>query len=745
MELTINNSDQNANQNSDQIKAETNATQDALLSCLITTLGLFDLPYSKKSLTAGLPLINGKLTPELFTRAAERGGLTTKAASFDLNKMTNKHLPCVLLLKNNDACVLTEILSNGLAKIIRPETINESTNEPAQKNLKNSKEIKFDELNAQYSGQTIFVKKTYQFDTRAESPTPSKSKAWFWKVVAKAWPIYSEVLAASFLINMFAVAVPLFIMNVYDRVVPNKAIETLWVLSIGMFIVIIFEFTMRSLRGYFIDIAGKKIDTQLSAATFEQILGLRMSDRPPSVGSLANTMTAFESFREFITSATISLLVDLPFILIFLAVIFLLSSSIAIVPLVAIPLIVGVSLLLQIPLEKLVTDSYRHSAEKQAILVETLGSAETIKTLNAEGPRQRRWENLIHASATISAKIRLFVNFGVNFAISIQFLTTVAVVITGVYLISHGELTIGALIACTILTGRALAPIIQIAGLLIRYKQSKAALNSLDNIMQLTTDRPKEKIFLKRPSLKGAIEFDQISLSYQEESVPALNNVSFRIQPGEHVGIIGRAGSGKSSIQKLLLKLYQPTQGRILVDGSEINQIDPAELRYHIGYIPQNVVLFHGSIRDNIVMSAPNIDDAAILRATELSGINNFVNQHSDGFDRQVGERGQFLSGGQQQAIGIARALLTNPNILVFDEPTNSLDNLSSKQFIEKIKALLKDKTLILVSHKASTLELVNRLIVVDSGKIIADGPKEKILESLKNKTTGHANEKPNE
>ena len=699
------------------MSVDQHSPNDPLLSCLVTMTRLANKPFSADTLTAGLPLEDHKLTPEIFVRAAERGELDARLVKCAFRKIKPEMLPVVLILEDQDACVL-KYIENGQAYILQGDSL-----EPEA--------ISLDALKSRYAGQAIFAAPAYKFDERAEDPVDRKEKHWFWSVVLKAWPLYSEVLIASFVVNMFAIAVPLFVMNVYDRVVPNNATETLWVLAIGMFIVIGFEFLMRNLRGYFIDFAAKNIDAKLAGRTFEQVLGLSMSSRPNSVGTLANTITAFESFRDFITSATVTLLVDLPFIFIFLGVIWMLGGNLVFVPLATISAILLVSAIIQHPVQKLVSKTYRHAAEKQAVLVESLVGAETIKTLRAEGPRQSRWESIVAAASKLNIKVRVLVNLATNFSMSMQFMTTVGIVIVGVYAIVNGNLTVGALIACTILSGRALAPVSQISSLMIRYKQTKTALDGIDNIMQSETDRPRGKSYLRHPSFKGKIQFQDVSFAYPNSQVGALDKISFDVKAGEHVGIIGHTGSGKSTIEKLILKLYSPADGKILVDDTEINQIDPAELRRSIGYVPQNVVLFHGSIRDNIVMSAPYVDDETILRAAKISGVMNFVNHHPDGFDRQVGERGEFLSGGQQQAIGIARAVLLNPDVYIFDEPTNSMDNLSMKQFMVNFQEELKGKTFILISHKASMLNLVDRLVVMDHGKLVTTGPREKILRLL--------------
>jgi ATP-binding cassette subfamily C protein LapB len=556
-------------------------------------------------------------------------------------------------------------------------------------------------------------------------------KHWFWDAIAKCWPIYGEVLLASLLINLFALVTPFFTMNVYDRVVPNLAMETLWVLTIGVAIVFGFDLLLRTLRAYFIDVAGKRVDTMLSASLFAKVLGIRIADRPASVGAFANNVQEFESLREFVTSATITTLVDLPFALLFILAMAWLGGPIAWVPLVAFPLIVGFGLVMQRPLSRAVRESFRHSAQRQATLVETLAGLETIKSQRAEGPAQRRWEEAIGQLAKLGLRTRLIANTVINFSTFVQQAAYVAVVAIGVHLIAAEQLTVGGLIACTLLVGRVLAPLSQIAGLLTRYHHARTALASIDKTMSLADERPAEQEFVSRPQLQGAVEFRDVTFNYPGQEVAALTNVSFRIAPGERVALIGRIGSGKTTIEKLILGLHAPTSGSILIDGIESRQIDPVELRRDIGYVPQDIVLFYGSVRDNIVLGAPRIDDAAVLRAAGQAGVTEFVDSHPRGFAMPVGERGEAISGGQRQAIAIARAYLLQPPILLLDEPSNAMDNRTEEQFKARLAEQLDQRTLILITHRASLLSLVNRIIVIEAGRVAIDGPRDQVLAAL--------------
>jgi ATP-binding cassette subfamily C protein LapB len=540
------------------------------------------------------------------------------------------------------------------------------------------------------------------------------------------------VFLASILVNIFALASPLFVMNVYDRVVPNHAIETLWVLAIGVGTVFTFDLLLRTLRGYFIDMAGKKADVILSATIFEKVMGVKMACRSNSVGSFANSMQEFESFRDFFTSATITTLIDLPFMFLFILIIWTIAGELAYVPLFVIPLAVIVSLIIQVPLGRTIKQLFQHSGQKSATLIETLTGLETIKSLGAESPIQRKWEQTIGFIAKYGQRARILSSTAVNFTAFLQQMASVAVVVFGVYMISEGEISMGALIASTLLTGRALAPMGQVAGILTRYHQSKAALSSLNTLMSLPVERPSGREFLHRPEFKGGIEFKNVSFKYPDQPMDALSGVSFKISPGEKVAFIGRIGSGKSTIEKLVLGLYEPDDGAILLDGTDIRQIDPVDLRRNVGYAPQDVILFFGSVRDNIALGKPFADDEAVLKAAETAGVTEFVNRHPSGFDMQIGERGEGLSGGQRQSVTVARALLMDPPVLVLDEPTNAMDNSTEERFKQNLAGALKDKTLLLVTHKASLLSLVDRIIVMDQARIVADGPREQVLAALK-------------
>ena len=450
------------------------------------------------------------------------------------------------------------------------------------------------------------------------------------------------------------------------------------------------------------------------------------------IWAFASNIHEFETFREFFTSATLTTLVDLPFLLIFIAVIAMLGGDLALIPALVLPVAVLGAILVQGPLKNTTVELCRYAAEKGAVLHESLSSLEILKTQCAEGQMQRKWEQNVDQIAKLSLKTRLYSSFSVLFTSLLYQLSYIGVVIYGVYKITDGYMTVGGLIACTILTGRVLAPVSQIAALITRFHHAKNALGSINRLMSLPVERESGMKFLHRAHLKGSIEFKNVSFSYPEQPFRALNNVSFRINPGEKVGLIGRIGSGKSTIEKLLMGLYQPQEGSVLVDGTDIRQLDPADLRRKIGYVPQDIMLLYGTLKDNITMGSRYADDEAVLAAADIAGVTQFANRHPLGFDLPVGERGAALSGGQRQSVALARALLLNPPIYIMDEPSNSMDNSTEEAFKQRFSQHLGTKTLLLITQKSSLLALVERLIIIDGGNIVADGMKDQVIDALR-------------
>lgn len=701
---------------------------DPLLDCLVELTRIHGRPSTRAALVAGLPLERGLLTPSLFWRAAGRAGLSAKLGKRALDRIDDLLLPAVLLLKDEEACVLLgwdEAREN--ARVLFPESGQGSVTLPRE------------QLLARYTGVAIFSRPHFRFDKRTPQVGDVKLRHWFWGALADQWMVYRDVLGAALLINVLALSMPLFTMNVYDRVVPNHAMETLWVLALGIVIVIGVDFVMRLLRGYFIDLASARIDMQLSSKIMERVLGMRMEARPAAVGSFASNLRSFESVRDFITSASVTAFIDLPFALVFVLVIALIAWPLVLPVLLAIVTVIVYAYILQHKMHELSETTYRAGALRNATLVESLSALETIKTQGAEGIMQSKWEKSVAFVARVNNQTRFLSAAATNGAAEIQQLVNVTVVVAGVYLIAEGMLSMGGLIACTMLSSRAVAPLGQMVGMLLQYQNAKVALTSLEQIMRNPVERPADANFVHRPELRGNIEFRDVHFSYPNTQVSALKGVTARIPQGEKVVIIGRVGSGKTTLQKLLLGLYMPSEGAVSIDGVDVRQLDPADLRRNIGYVPQDVTLFYGTLRDNIAIGAPYADDAAILAAAEAGGLSEFVNRHPDGFDMMIGERGESLSGGQRQGVAIARAFLMDPPILLLDEPTSAMDFSSEQQFKQRLQTIAAHKTVLIVTHRNSLLDLATRVIVVDDGKVVADGPRDQVIQALQSGRIGRA------
>ena len=701
---------------------------DTLLDCLLVVARAHGRALTPDAVLAGLPLERGRLTPALFERAARRAGLASRIVRQPLARIEPALLPAVLLLAEGKACVLMAVDTEaGSCELVFPE-LGES-----------AVVLTLAEIGARHGGVVLYARPRHRFDARTPEVRGGRVGHWFWSVIAENRRLYRDVLLAALIVNLFALALPLFSMNVYDRVVPNHAVETLWTLATGVLIVLCGDFALRTLRGYFVDLAGARADVRLSATIMEKVLDLRMEVRPESAGSFASNLRAFESVRDFISSATVTAFIDLPFALLFLLVIGWIAWPMVIPFVVGIVLLLIHSLTVQRRMHALAETSYRASAQRNATLVEGLVGIETVKALGAEAVIQGKWESSATLVASVGARLRLLAATATNGALWVQQMVSLATVVIGVYLIRDGALTMGGLIACYLLSSRAMAPIGQVAGLLVQYHSAATAFESLDELMKRPVERPPEMRFTSRPALRGEIEFRNVGFAYREGEEAVLREVSFRIRAGEKVAVLGRVGSGTTTLEKLILGLYRPGSGAVLVDGIDLRQLDPAELRRNIGYVPQDVTLFYGSLRDNIAMGLPQADDAAVARAARIAGLAEFVDAHPHGYGMLVGERGESLSGGQRQAVAVARALIADPPILLLDEPTAAMDHASEEALKQQLREHAAGKTMIVVTHRTSLLDLVDRIIVVDAGRIVADGPKAQVVDALRQGRIGRA------
>ncbi len=702
---------------------------DPLLGCLVILTKFDQQPHSMESLTAGLPLVGRKLTPQLFIRAAGRIGYYAKVVKRPIDRIPGLVLPAVLVLKDDRACLITEYFDDGTAEVIFPETD------------VSVKRIRLETIADQYSGYAIFCQKQVDFEKRADEFEVQKEKSWFWGTMFRYKSIFVRVMMSAFLINAFALATPIFIMIVYDKVIPNSTVETLWVLASGVGIIFLFDFVMKVLRGHFIDISGKKTDVLLASTLFNQMLSINLSSKPSSSGAFANNLREFEVLRDFFTSATLTCFIDFPFVLLFIYIIYMIGGVLAIVPLIAVPLVILAGILLEIPMRRAIEKAYIGSNQKHAVLIESINGLETLKSMVAEGTMLRRWEKYIGITYRASQRSRFFSVIAMSFATFIQQVVTVTVVILGVYLIMQGQLTVGGLIACTILAGRALAPLAQITNILIRIQQSRIALKGLNKIMELPHERPMGKKYTSYTKLKGSVEFENVTFAYPTSDYAVLNNVSFKIEAGDKMGIIGGTGSGKTTIQRLILGLYKPQDGNIKIDNIDIAQIDPVDLRRNIGSVLQDFTLFYGTLRDNIALRAPWVEDSAVIKVAEFAAVDQFANEHHEGYRMLIDERGASMSGGQRQCIALARAYLGNPPVFLFDEPTSAMDFKTEKRVITNLQKMIVDKTLILTAHRMSILNILDKLIVIDKGTVLAQGSKDKILERLGDNTAGEKDE----
>lgn len=643
-----------------------------------------------------------------------------------LNEIPELATPVLLFLQNEEAALITEIKVDSKStrqyKIQLFDDLFQWITE--------------EELTDVYTGYCWFVKPREVVDTRSELPEYDMPKAWFFKVVWRFKKYYYQIILSTFIINFLALVSSLYVMNVYDRVIPNKAYQTLWVLSIGVVLAITFEFIAKMMRAYLTDIAGKKADLIISSALFRRVMNIKLQNRPASSGSYANNLRDFESVREFMTSASLLTLVDLPFLLLFVIVIWMIGGALALVPLTIIPIVILVSLLAQYPFARYINESMRESSQRQGLSVEAIEGIETLKTNNAMNWAQKRWDFFTAKSASSSIKVKNMSNFITNFTTAMQQLNTVFLVVVGTYLIHSNspdnKITMGALIASVILSGRALAPLGQVAGLAIRFQQARLALKGIDNIIERPTDRDPERNYVTFDRTLGNIKFDKVTFAYTKEK-DSLDQFSLTINAGEKVGILGKIGSGKSTALKLAAGLYEPVKGNVTLDDIDLRQIDPNFLRNQILLLEQNPRLFLGTLRENLDLARMDgfSGNQKLLEALARFGLLDLIRNHPRGLDMPLGENGLGLSGGQKQIIALARMTMRNPQVALLDEPTTGLDYISEIHALQAISDWAKHKTLVIVTHRPQVLQIVDRIVVIDDGKVVMDGPRGEILHLL--------------
>ena len=693
------------------------AKPDPLTDALLYLAAHHGRAMSRQALLTGLPITDARLTASLFERAAKQAGLEVQAIKRPIAEIPSLVLPAVLMMRDGSTRILLENHSQPRdAKVIDPSA---DTHE--------ARPLGDDFAN--YLGYAFLARPTVAASARTAAAGPLPRAHWFWSVVKAFWSNYSHVAIAALIINTLALAYPLFIMNVYDRVVPNGAIPSLVALSIGLAIAVAFDFLLRTVRSRIIDMTGKTIDVALSAKIFEHVLSIKMAQRPTSVGILANQLRDFESVREFFTSGTVISATDLLFAVLFVAVLYIIAGPLALIPLVMLPAMLGIGFLIQRPLDRAMKKLQAESAARHGVLVESLSGIETVRANGAKSRMQTLWERSVAATARTGEDVHFWSSLALTSANTAQQLTNLLMVVVGVFMILDGKLSVGALVAATMLAGRVLAPIAGIATVITRGTQTIVSLRAIDRVMTLERERPPERTYVARQIEQGQVTFDKVTFRYPNASENALEKISFKIGAGERVGIIGRVGSGKTTVGRLLTSFYDPAEGSILIDGVDIRQYDPADLRAGIGFALQDTDLFYGKLRDNIALGKPHADDAEIIAAARLAGVEAFIAGHPLGYEMPIAEGGRSLSGGQKQAIGLARVLIRGPKVLFLDEPTAHFDVRSEADFIARLKALAsRDMTIIVSTHRHSLLSLVDRLLLFDKGRLIADGPRDKVI-----------------
>lgn len=711
--------------------------QDTLLDSVIWVCEYYGLGRSPEVLTMGLPR-GGVLTPSLAMTALQNAGLVGGMIERRLAHLPDQLVPIVLLRKDRGGMIyLGRSKQTGKNKagkdevryrVILPDVSLDSV------------ELGEEELTELYAGSAILSKPKAKVDERAGEETPFGEGHWLWSTLWRYRRYYRSAALAAVVINVLSLASIFFTMNVYDRVVPNQAYVTLWSLAIGVTVAMTFEAIVRQVRAHVLDVAGKKADLVMGAMLFRQAMSIRMENKPSSSGSFANQLREFESVRDFAASATLATITDLPFVILFIGVLFFIGGPLGWIVSLMIPLIIAISVAIQWPLARTMQENLRESSLKQGVLIEAVEGLESLKAVGGEGHMQRRWERFSALSSATAMKSKQLSTMAMTTVTGLQQLQTVMLVVAGVYLIGKGELTQGALIGTVMLASRATAPLGQVVGLAVRFQQAKAALSSLNKLMQTPVDRDPKRDYIAKPPLNGQLELRNIGFSYPQTGMvanpPVLKGVNMSIKPGERVAILGRIGSGKSTLLKVMSRLYTPTQGQLMTDGIDVEQIDPADWRKVVGYVTQDSRLFYGSLRENVMIGHPDASAEEFLRVLRLTGLDGVAANHPMGVNLPIGENGHGLSGGQRQLVALARTLLSRPQLLLLDEPTSAMDTQTEALFIQHLIRATVGHTLVIVTHRPSVLSLVERIVVVERGSIVADGPKQAIMDKLSGNTT---------
>ncbi|EQB05303.1 ATP-binding protein [Sphingobium quisquiliarum P25] len=690
---------------------------DELSQCIAHVARHFGRAPGIVALRAGLAVDeSGRLPFHQAESALDQIGLLSDPVRGRLDKWRPGNLPAILPLAGGRFLLLLDI-REGDALVQLPHA-----SEPIWTPLGGLEPV--------FTGEALAVMADHGRERAEERPWDERARQhWFWREVWRARGAFGYVMLAAGIINLLAFALPLFTMNVYDRIIPNKAASSLWVLGAGVMLAFALDFALRLARARLVDEAGREIDERLSQRLFEKVMNVPLASRAGSTGALARRVSEFESVREFFTSTTVVLVVDIAFLFLFVGVIALLGGWLAAVPVVMIGVMGTAGFFLQRSMAGLSRDAQADASLQSAALVEAIGGIETLKACRAEGRMLERWRRYARMSAMTQEKLRRLSSASVTLASLCQQVTSIALVIGGFYMFAAGEISMGAIIAIVMLAGRSLAPVGQLAFVIVRARQALTTLASLQTLI----DQPDERLDGARGIIpkvrKGAIAARALAFSYPGATQPSLKGIDLRIEPGERIGIIGRVASGKSTLGRVLCGLYPPSGGMLAIDDVDSRQYHPHELRSAFRYVGQDAELFSGSVRENLLLGARDADDARLLEALERSGASRFFGRDAAGFDLHIGERGSRLSGGQRSFLVLARALVEPARLLFLDEPTGAMDNQTENLFVDHLaKALDPDQTLIVSTHRHALLRIVERLIVIDQGMVIADGPRDEII-----------------
>lgn len=698
------------------------------LQAVLTIAKHYRIEPSEERIRLQLEWNPNQTTDDMMHLMSRQVGMSLRKSNFSVDMLNPWRLPLMVEFKNGQVGVIDKLDAEG----------NASVQFSGDQGL--AQVLDMDTLKNNIVHVYILRPEKSVPDVRVDEYVKPYQDDWFWTVVLRDWKRYIDVMFASLLANILALATILFSMNVYDRVIPAQSIPTLWVLAGGVLIAAIFEFSLRVARIYLSDIVGKRADLRISDRVFGHALRIKNNERPKSTGTFISQIRELEGVRELVTSTTISAIADLPFFFLFLGVFWVIGGNLFWVMLLIVPLMILPGILAQKPLAKLANEGMRESAIRNAILVEAVQGIEDIKLLRAEARFQNQWNHMNEVSAEISMRQRKIVGIMTAWTQKIQGLAFAIVVLVGCFAVMDGEMTTGALVACSILSSRMLAPISQITGVLGRLQQAKVAKSSLDELMKKAVDQPDHAHLIHRPVIHGQFDLTGITFKYGEDDPkPSLMLPKLEIKPGEKIAILGRNGAGKSTLLQLLSGMQEPVQGKIKLDNIDLSLIDPSDVRRDIGLLNQNSHLFFGTVRENLTLGAPLASDEDILRALSITGALAFVQEKKEGLDHIILEGGVGFSGGQRQALLLARLLIRQPNVLLLDEPTAAIDDVSEKQLIDHLQRWLGHRTLVVATHRRAVLALVDRIIVMNDGKIVMDGPRDQILNQSQQpqKTTG--------